>query len=218
MEESQIDSNDIGQRSEEGATAPQIDAHYVESLETHDTPQGSPQENTHSDIQTPSLMQSLLTEIHELRQDFETKVQYDRDKERLIASLHGELQEYREGLHFRILKPIFTDLIIMYDDLGKLIESLIPIDTTFTQQVIQHLILFQESIEETLRRNDVDTFICEEDVFLPSRQRVLRVIPTDNLELDRHIARRVRRGFECGNRLLRPEIVETYKYIPIADQ
>jgi molecular chaperone GrpE len=161
---------------------------------------------------------SLLSEMTDLRQDFETKVQYDRDKERLIASLHGELQEYREGLHFRILKPVFIDLIIMYDDLGKLIESLMPVDTPFVQQLIQHLILFQESIEETLRRNDVDTFKCEGDVFLPSRQRALRVIPTDNLVLDRHIARRVRKGFECGNRLLRPEIVETYKYAPIVDQ
>lgn len=160
---------------------------------------------------------SLLSEMADLRQDFETKVQYDQDKERLIASLHGELQEYREGLHFRILKPIFTDLIIMYDDLSKLIESLVP-DNTFVQKLIRHLVLFQESIEESLRRNDVDTFTCEEDVFIPGRQRVLRVIPTDNLALDRRISRRVRKGFECGSRILRPEIVEAFKYTPIVEQ
>jgi molecular chaperone GrpE len=159
-------------------------------------------------------IRALLAEMEDLRRDFETKVQYDESKERLIQSLHRELQEYREGLHFRILKPICIDLIALYDDLGKFSEHISQEGSQLSHYLARQLLLYQETIEEILRRNDVDVFISEEPVFLPTRQRVLQVIPVDNLALDRYIARRVRKGFESGNRLLRPEIVEIYKYSP----
>ena len=159
----------------------------------------------------------LLEEMTDLRHDFETKVQYDESKECLIQSLHRELQEYREGLHFRILKPICVDLIAIYDDLGKLSETLSQEGSELSQNLTHHLVLYQEAIEETLRRNDVDAFVSEEDIFLPARQRMLLVIPVNEPALDRHIARRVRKGFESGNRLLRPELVEIYKYSTASD-
>src|SRR5579863_4500668 len=70
-------------------------------------------------------LQMLTIEMQRLREDFETKVKYDESKERLIDSLHRELQVYREGLHFKILKPVVIDLIAMYDDLGKLIDAVL---------------------------------------------------------------------------------------------
>jgi molecular chaperone GrpE len=163
-------------------------------------------------------MQNLLEEMVNIRRDFETKVMYDESKERVIETLHRELQEHREGLHFRILKPIFIDLIAMYDDLDKQIEHMNHKDNPLAKDMQQKLKLFQEDIEEILRHNDVDTFCIEEDIFLPSKQKILKVIPTNNVTLDRHIARRVRKGFRCGDRLLRPEIVETYKYTPITQE
>ena len=55
--------------------------------------------------------QDLLTEMSELRQDFDVKVKYDESKERLITNLHKELQFHRDDFHFRVLKPMFIDLI-----------------------------------------------------------------------------------------------------------
>ena len=163
-------------------------------------------------------IQNILVEMTNVRRDFETKVMYDESKERVIETLHRELQDYREGLHFRILKPLFIDLIVMYDDLGKQIERMDQNANPLAKEVKQDLELFQESIEETLHRNDVDTFSVEDDVFLPSKQKILRIIPTENLALDRHIARRVRKGFHCAGKILRPEIVETYKYTPLTSR
>lgn len=162
-------------------------------------------------------IQNLLVEMTNVRRDFETKVMYDESKERLIETLHRELQDHREGLHFRILKPLFIDLIAMYDDLDKQIERMAHHDDPLLKEVRNNLILFQESIEEMLRRNDVDTFSVEEDIFLPSKQKIIKIVPTANLALDRHIARRVRKGFHCSGKILRPEIVETYKYTPMTN-
>src|SRR5437588_4236431 len=97
---------------------------------------------------------TLLAEMHSLRHDFDTKVKYDESKEHLIDTLHRELQAYREGLHFKILRPLFIDLIAMYDDLGKIVDDMQAKNSNESSyQTIQNLALFQETIEETLRRN-----------------------------------------------------------------
>jgi molecular chaperone GrpE len=156
---------------------------------------------------------ALLEEMQSLRQDFETKVKYDESKERLIDTLHKELQAYREGLHFKILRPVFIDLISMYDDFAKVVDALQKKSPDASaDQEIQNLQSFQEMIEEILRRNGVESFEVEEDLFLGSKQRILRTIETMEPTLDKRIARRVRRGFAYENRVLRPEVVEVYKY------
>jgi molecular chaperone GrpE len=157
----------------------------------------------------------LLAEMQGLRQDFDTKVKYDESKERLIDSLHGELQTYREGLHFKILRPVLIDLIAMYDDLAKVIDVLLTREEGQEVQ-IQTLRSFQETVEEILSRNGVTTFEVEEDGFLGSKQRVQKMVMTQDPALDKHVARRVRKGFAYENRILRLEIVEVYKYVPVA--
>src|SRR5579859_1071685 len=83
------------------------------------------------------MAQSLLTEMQELRHDFDTKIKYDETKERQLDTLHKELQTYREGLHFKILRPLFIDLIAMHDDLDKLIEGL---SSTENEQMLARMI------------------------------------------------------------------------------
>ena len=159
-------------------------------------------------------MQSLITEMQNLKDDFDTKVKYDESKERLIDSLHRELQTYREGLHFRILRPVFIDLIAMHDDLGKLIEDMVAKDSTSaSSQMARNLGLFQEHIEEVLQRNGVEPFLVKENLFVASKQRILRVVDTPDPALDKQIAQRVRKGFEYEGKVLRPEIVATYRTV-----
>src|SRR5437879_2106397 len=74
--------------------------------------------------QTFQGMQQLLTTMQGLKQDFETKVKYDESKERMIDTLHSELQSYREGLHFKILRPLFIDLISLYDDINNITDNM----------------------------------------------------------------------------------------------
>lgn len=156
-------------------------------------------------------IQLLLTEMSQLRQDFDTKVKYDDSKERLITSLHKELQFYREGLHFRVLKPMLIDLISLYDDMDTLINSLQQ-DPSLDTPHVRNLALFQGTVEEILHRNGADLFRSEQETFVASKQRVLRTITTSDPEKDTWIARRVRPGFEYEGKLLQLELVEIYKY------
>jgi molecular chaperone GrpE len=182
------------------------DNHSKDTL-TVETPAADTLSPNHEGI-TP-IISTLLVEMQGLKQDFETKIQYDESKDHLIDTLHKELQSYREGLHFKILRPIFIDLISMYDDLHR-VRNAIPSDVE--SQELQNLQSFQETIEEILHRNGVDAFVEEEDIYIASKQRILKTSQTSDPTLDRHIARRVRKGFVYDNKLLRPEIVEIYKY------
>ena len=160
------------------------------------------------------MIQSLLTEMQELRQDFDTKVKYDESKERQLDSMHRELQMYREGLHFKILRPLFIDLIAVHDDLGKLIDGLSFQAREYElAQMIDNLKSFQATIEDILFRNGVESYCLDSDTYVPSKQRVFQVIDTTEPAQDKQIARRLRKGFEYEGRVLRPELVATYRAV-----
>ena len=159
-------------------------------------------------------LQPLLEEITRLRHDFDTKVKYDESKERLIDSLHRELQTHREGLTFRILRPLLLDLISLYDEFDTFLSYTRLQETAETVKLFGHIHVFQENIEDILYRHGVEVFTVEQETFLPSQQRNIRTIPTADQAQDKQIARRVRKGFRYEESILRPEMVEIYKYVP----
>ncbi|GCE22966.1 nucleotide exchange factor GrpE [Dictyobacter kobayashii] len=163
--------------------------------------------------QTFQGMQQLLKTMQGLKQDFETKVKYDESKERMIDTLHSELQSYREGLHFKILRPLFIDLISLYDDINHITDNMQKEFPGLDATIIANIESFAESVEEMLSNNGVETFQVAEETFVSNKQRTLRAIPTTDASLDKHIARRLRKGFLYENRVLRPEMVETYRYV-----
>ena len=158
------------------------------------------------------MAQSLLTEMQELRQEFDTKIKYDETKERQLDTLHKELQTYREGLHFKILRPLFIDLIAMHDDLDKLIEGLSSTETEqMLARMIDNLRSFQETVEDILVRNGVELYNLDSDTYVPNKQRVVQVVNTSDPAQDKLIARRLRKGFEYEGRVLRPELVTLFR-------
>ncbi len=169
-------------------------------------------EQTPAEATLAILVQRLVDEMSQLRQDFDTKIKYDASKERQIDSLHQDLQEYRAGLHFRILRPLILDLISMHDDIGRLIESTQRSEEMIsTAQVLNNLASFQTTVEEILQRNGVEAYSLEGETFVSGKQRSLQAIETSEPGLHRQIARRVSRGFEYEDRVLRPELVMTYR-------
>lgn len=157
----------------------------------------------------------LQQQIEALQRGFESKIKYDASKEKVIDSLHRELQAYREDMHFKILRPILLDLIAMYDDLDSLVKH------TQTQEpgaesemrLRRNLATFIGTIEEILSRYGVEAYSVEGDSMVPQRQRSIKVVKTNITEQDRLVAERIRKGFAHESKILRPEFVATFKYI-----
>ncbi len=212
MEDNQEASDNTNQQSMKEASS-SMTSPYAEVADAT----ASSTVNGVSTAENAPILHLLLAEMQHLREDFDTKVKYDESKERLIDSLHRELQAYREGLHFKILRPLFIDLIAMYDDLGKLIDAMLSkTPATTSSQALQSMESFQETIEEILRRNGANAFTVEENTFVASKQRILRVVDTADPAQDKQVVRRVRKGFEYEGRILRPEVVEMHKYNPVS--
>jgi molecular chaperone GrpE len=159
-------------------------------------------------------IQSLAGDLAALRQEFESKIKYDASKERMVDTLHKELQTYREDLHFKILRPVFADLISMHDDMGNLLR---PDDaeksTSESEKNLRRsLSTFRDTIEEILERNGVTIFTEDGQVFVPQRQRAIKTVDTMDPEKDSQVAERIRKGFRYEGRIIRPEIVHTFKF------
>lgn len=160
-------------------------------------------------------LQQMMTAIEGLHSAFDSKIRYDTSKQQTIDALHEELQLHREGLHFRLLRPIFLDLIDMYNDLDKLLkrEDAVTPSSENEVRLWRNLESFQATIEEVLYRNGVEAYTEASDRFVAQRQRALKTLTTENADLDGAIAERVRKGFAYEGRVLRPETVVIYKFV-----
>ena len=153
-------------------------------------------------------LQQINQQLASLAQAFDAKIKYDHIKDEQITRLHQEVEGYKNGLHLSLLRPIFDDLIAMYDDLGQIIGRYLD---TLPENFIKSLRAFQAGILETLRRNGVEFYQEASPTYNSERQRVNQPIDTPDPAQDRLIARRVRPGFAYGGRVLRPELVDVYR-------
>jgi molecular chaperone GrpE len=140
--------------------------------------------------------------------EFRTLVERDRraeeTREKVVDRLHAELQDYKNDLLLKLLRPIFLDLVQLHDDLGKRAE------TSEDERTAAILRDYQQGIEDILYRQGVEPFEGEGEGFDPKRQRAVATIATDIPELNKQIAGRIRKGFATGEKVIRPELVSVF--------
>ena len=69
-----------------------------------------------------------------------------------------------------------------------------------------------DDLESILDNNGVERYTDDTEKFNPKTQRVVKTIPTGNLELENVIAERTRKGYRWNGVMLKPEMVKIYKY------
>jgi len=160
----------------------------------------------------PRASSELLRALDRLQESFDSKIRYDETRDRQIAELHEELQKHRQGLYGQIIGPLLNDLISLHDEVSKIIAT-----TKLAHADDGDFAFLLSAIEEILARYRVLSFYCEGESVERTRQKVIEVLPADERELDRRIARRVRPGFELDGKILRPEWVVAYCFTPTED-
>lgn len=149
----------------------------------------------------------VLAELRELRERFESKIRYDEVKERQIDALHEELQGYRQGLYQQIMQPVVMDLISIYDEVAGQFARI-------SGGPDGGLGFLAEMIEDVLARYGVSQYEVDGDAVDRSKQKVIGAQDTADPELGKRVARRVRPGFEMKGKVIRPEWVTAYRYVP----
>jgi len=105
------------------------------------------------------------------------------------------------------MTPVMVDLIGIYDEMAS--QQARPSIGGPTG-----LDFLMEMVEEVLVRYGVVRFECDGDSIDRSRQRVIDTEATATSELGKRLAHRLRPGFEMKGKVIRPEWVVAYKYVP----
>jgi molecular chaperone GrpE (heat shock protein) len=182
---------------------------------------------THADSQSqsaeqanpaePEILERLLAAVTGLQRAFESKIRYDEVRERHVEALHQELEAHRRGLYQKILQPLLTDLVGIYDDMTNVLQGLQAPEADHeggpAEVLARTITSLRDSIEEILSRNGVTRFMVEGDIIDRSRQRVIEVTETEQQVLDRRVACRLRTGFELNGNAFRPEWITAYRYV-----
>ena len=162
------------------------------------------------------LGEKLTRRLDSLQTLMERELRAEVARERVVDRLHAELQEYKQDLLLKVQRPIFLDLIQLHDDIGKMMEVRPPDDTEPERAAAVRGILesIRTAIEDILYRQGVEPFAAEGDGFDPRRQRAVSTVPTDDPARNKTIAGRLRKGFQAGEKLIRPEIVSVFTLRP----
>ncbi len=161
--------------------------------------------------QSDKIVIQLKEALSNLQVSFEEKIKYDLSKESQIDKLHSELQDHKNGLILKILKPLVLDLITLHDNTGKILAELKKTSSEVNLKLYES---FQTDIEDILYRYGFESYSTNiEDVeFDSKRQRIAKTLTTDEISRDRKIAERLRKGFIYEGNIIRPEMVSVYTF------
>lgn len=172
----------------------------------------------------------------------ERELRAEMTRERVVDRLHAELQEYKQDLLMKVMRPVFVDLIQLHDEITKMEESRRPPAAAGSKSQSESeaeaesgsaaesksesetespadpeidptrscLESIRIGIEDVLYRQGVEPYQQDSTVFDARRQRVLTTVPTEDPELNKTVAARIRQGFQLGEKIIRPEIVSVY--------
>ena len=177
----------------------------------------------------PSLLENTLDAILEtlhgnrqrlelLQEEFESKLKYDAHKERIIDTLHGELQEYKNDVVKKHLMSVLLDIIKVIDDIRKWTEHYRSLDPQERDplKIFKYLENIPSDLEDIFYWQGVKPFTCEGEAFDPTRQRAVKRIDTADESMDKTVALSLRVGYEWEHKVIRPEMVAVYQYKPAA--
>ena len=161
------------------------------------------------------MFSSLEKSMSSLQKDFDIKIKDDKSKDTTIDSLHRELETYREDLAFKLLRPLVLELTRITDQMrllsAKYREENQTSEAAEFAEELDNCIL---DIQEAISSHDFEFFQVEGSIFDGSQQKVQETRNTDESELDKQIAKRIRVGLRYKEKVVRPELVTVYRYVP----
>jgi molecular chaperone GrpE len=167
-----------------------------------------------------SRLDDLSEQLENLSTEFNSKIKYDRHKEKIIDDLHREVQEYKNDLLKNLLKPLIMDIIHTIDDIAKLVNNhriknpseLDPL------KIIKQMEDISSDLEEILCRQGMEPFNCDQSEFNPKQQKIIKTEYSKDPSKDKTISSRVLNGYQWEGKVLRPEMVNVYIYKPESNE
>jgi len=147
----------------------------------------------------------------------------------MFEALHTELKGYKDAFMVEaVLRPVIRDLITLYDDICEIhrqTRASIAAQESRGELEGGGMVLFENvgtmsrNLEhnvhfllEVLERMDVTLLPMNPGKLDKRTQRAVAVEPAEAPDQDNMVARVAKRGFQCRDRVVRPEEVIIYKW------
>lgn len=155
-----------------------------------------------------NLVSQLNIELSNLKQIVENRLSYDKVKENAFERLYDELEDLKKNSFFERSRPLFIDLILLFDRLENYRKTNIEESSKFT-----HLLKsFSEELLEILYRQGIEKIDSSFTLFDPTFQRAIKIEITSEKEEDNKVSEVIRKGFRYFDNILRPEEVIVKKF------
>lgn len=154
-------------------------------------------------------MAGIKDKLDELSRIFERKIENDTHKAALFDKMYDELQSYKADIYAKILKPFVLSTITLIDDTNAFLGKLEENDSRKAEKYLRGI---PDDLLDILELNGVETYEEEGETFNPRTQKAMKSVVTDNPDLNKHIAKRLRPGYRWNGSILKPELVQIYKY------
>lgn len=151
----------------------------------------------------------IKDKLDELTRIFERKIENDTHKAALFDKMYDELQSYKADIYAKILKPFVLSTITLIDDTNAFLGKLEENDSRKAEKYLRGI---PDDLLDILELNGVETYEEEGETFNPRTQKAMKSVVTDNPDLNKHIAKRLRPGYRWNGSILKPELVQIYKY------
>src|SRR5205823_8858260 len=112
-----------------------------------------------------ALGETVAKRLDGLQTVFDREIRAEATREKVVDRLHAELQEYKQDLLLKVLRPIFVDLIQLHDDIGKMAAPRAEAEGGEVARRLDVMRGFQQGIEDILYRQGVEPFVSQEDTF-----------------------------------------------------
>ncbi|HAO22581.1 MAG TPA: nucleotide exchange factor GrpE [Desulfobacteraceae bacterium] len=149
-----------------------------------------------------------------LDKEFQGKLKYDAHKDKIIDNLHQDLQAYKDDLLKKYLKNFVMDIIYVIDNIRRLTShyASLPLSEKDPIKLLSLMESIPSDLEDIFSRQGIRTFTCDNNIFDPRRQRMLKKAETNDPSKDKTVAESLRPGYEWDEQIIRPEMVAVYVY------
>jgi len=162
-----------------------------------------------------SADEQLLGAIAELKDMFERKIAVDEHKNRLFDNLHNELVNHRNLAYEKGTVSLALEIISVIESIKKTSAVL---EEKYTQANYKKLLAayagLAAELDDVLYHSNIEPFHSLEDTVDVTKQKVIKVIHTNDKALDKKIAERLSAGYEKNGQVIKPERVTVYVYKP----
>ena len=161
-------------------------------------------------MEIASKLAELTSYIASLNRQFSDRLSKDAAKEKAFKYLYSELETVKQDSSFERFKPLYLDLILLFDRLDRVCLS--EAASVSGGELDSFLHTLREELLEVLYRQGIELVITDGNTFDPTKQRAIATETTAVKEENNTLASLVRRGFRYQNRLVRSEEVIVKKF------